>query len=84
MTTESTVDPTKLADERDRNELNFARDEQMREAIFCTIRDYRQPDKLRAGDRVPNLELPRLDGWGSVKLGAARRIPLVLIFGSYT
>ena len=46
---------------------------------------YRRPDRLRAGDPVPPLELARLDGQGTVRLDApAGDRPLVLFFGSCT
>ena len=49
--------------------------------------DYRDlmTAKVAPGDRAPDFELARLDGRGSVQLGAllAER-PVALIFGSYT
>ncbi len=41
--------------------------------------------KVAVGDLAPDFELPRLDGAGTVRLGAlAAERPVALIFGSYT
>jgi hypothetical protein len=41
--------------------------------------------KVTVGDLAPDFELPRLDGAGTVRLGAfAAERPVALIFGSYT
>src|SRR5487761_1539877 len=41
--------------------------------------------KVAEGDLAPDFELPRLDGSGTVRLGAlAAERPVALIFGSYT
>ena len=60
-------------------------DPALREVVACSLRQYRQPDRLSLGDPVPPLELAALDGAGPVRLDRyAGERPLVLLFGSYT
>jgi hypothetical protein len=52
--------------------------------VLSTLVRYRRPDRLGVGDRVPELEVFRLDG-GTARLDElAGPEPLVLVFGSFT
>ncbi|HWQ24659.1 MAG TPA: hypothetical protein VNK94_11190 [Gaiellaceae bacterium] len=60
-------------------------DEAEREVVVSTILRYQRPGKLRVGDRLPGLEVHRLDGEGTVRLDRlSDGRPLVLVFGSFT
>lgn len=73
-----------MLDPRDRTYIEAEPDPVVREAMRCALTAYRRPDRLAVGDALPALVLPRLDGTGTVDLGAPRDRPLVLFFGSYT
>lgn len=73
-----------MLDPRDRTYVEAEPDPTVREAMRCALVAYRRHDRLAAGDPLPALVLPRLDGTGTVDLGAPRDRPLVLFFGSYT
>ncbi len=73
-----------FVDKRDLEYANKEKDEKERAAMLCAISSYRRPDRLRAGDPAPALELPFLDGNETRRLLPERNRPLVLFFGSYT
>ena len=52
--------------------------------VLPTLVRYRRPDRLGVGDRVPTLELFRLDGGKALLDELAGPQPLVLVFGSFT
>ena len=55
------------------------------EAIpFLHQAGYFDDERMQVGDRVPYIELGRLDSGGTVELGVPVERPIVLIFGSYT
>ena len=45
---------------------------------------YLEPDRLKVGDKTPEIILQKLDQSGSVTLGISQSRPVALIFGSYT
>ena len=56
-----------------------------RETVLATVTRFRRPDRLRVGDALPDLELPRLEDGEMIRLvSLARGRPLVLVFGSFT
>jgi hypothetical protein len=56
-----------------------------RNTVVSTVTRFRRPDRLRAGDALPQLELLRHEDGARVELEAlvAGR-PLVVVFGSFT
>jgi len=74
-----------VIDPRDQTYIDAQTDPDLKQTVACALARYRRPDRLCVGDGVPPLELPRLDGTGSVRLdGFSPARPLTLIFGSYT
>jgi hypothetical protein len=56
-----------------------------RDTVVATVSRFRRPDRLRAGDALPDLELLRLEDGAPVRLGSlVGDLPLVLVFGSFT
>lgn len=56
-----------------------------REIVVSSVARYRHPDRLAAGDALPDLAAARLEDGTSVALGdLARDRPLLLVFGSFT
>ena len=56
-----------------------------REVVISTVARYRRPDRLRAGDPLPDLTAARLDDGEPVALrDLADERPLLLVFGSFT
>lgn len=52
---------------------------------FETMWKHARAGALRVGDAAPDFRLPSLDGGAAVQLSSLRgRLPVVLIFGSYT
>ena len=56
----------------------------LREAAFCTVTTYRQPEKLKVGDPVPIVELTDITTVAKISTADSFDKPLFLIFGSYT
>ncbi len=56
----------------------------LREAAFCTVTTYRQPEKLKVGDPVPAVELTEMTTGAKISTAVQFGKPLFLIFGSYT
>jgi hypothetical protein len=60
-------------------------DDAHRNAVACSLIQHRVPDKLAAGDLLPDLSLQKLDGSGAQGLRAfVGDRPVLLVFGSYT
>ncbi len=59
-------------------------DPALREAAFCTVTTYRQPEKLKVGDAVPDVELTAMHTGAKLSTADSFGKPLFLIFGSYT
>ena len=56
-----------------------------REIVVSTVARYRRPERLSAGDELPDVAAARLDGDGRVDLrDLVREQPLFLVFGSFT
>jgi hypothetical protein len=56
-----------------------------RDTVAATVSRFRRPDTLRVGDPLPDVELLRLEGGGSISLRSLLDgRPLVLVFGSFT
>ena len=56
-----------------------------RDTVVSTVARFRRPEALRVGDRLPDLELLRLDDGSTVELATlVDERPLVLVFGSFT
>ena len=56
-----------------------------REVVVSTVSRYRRPERLRAGDDLPDVAAARLDGDMRVELrDLVREQPLFLVFGSFT
>jgi len=56
-----------------------------REVVVSTEARYRRPERLRAGDDLPDVAATRLDGDVRVELrDLVREQPLFLVFGSFT
>ena len=55
-----------------------------REVVVSTVARYRRPDRLRAGDQIPELAAVSLDGARVELRDLVRDRPLLLVFGSFT
>jgi hypothetical protein len=56
-----------------------------RDIVIATVARFRRPDRLRVGDRLPELQLLRLEDGGTIEVGSlVVGKPLVLVFGSFT
>jgi hypothetical protein len=83
----STADVNELdrLDPRDRAYAEGVEDRDERARIVSTLLRYRQPERLQEGERVPPLELLRLDDARTIRVDELLdRRPLVLVFGSFT
>ena len=56
-----------------------------RAVVVATVERFRRPDRLAAGNPLPQLELTRLDDGSRVPVRAlVEERPLVIVFGSFT
>ena len=74
-----------LVDPQDREYAAAVQDEGRQAAIVASMLRHRVPERLAAGDLVPEVSVTWLDPPSTVRLDelAAGR-PVVLVFGSYT
>jgi hypothetical protein len=74
-----------LVDPQDREFVARIEDDELRATVLASLARHRRPERLRAGDRLPALDLLDPESGRSVPLASLLDgRPLVLVFGSHT